>query len=188
MSEHSPNFFPALSDLLILKAVLPSGPACYECFCVSEQITNGAALAEQGALIPCAEAAWSRGLLESEWALSDNNRPAPKCLYSSLSPGEKIPRGNRSWTAWGCDRRRVKTPSRRRINMFPKLRSLWHTFEPFSIRGAIWTTRCDSILKLEWHDLPLRLSRESPPPRQIEFGCTELIRSASRNTPRELVR
>jgi transcriptional regulator len=71
-------------DLLILKAVSLGPLHGYAVLLRIEQITGGALLVEQGALYPGLFRLEHRGLLESEWGVSDNNRRAK---YYRLTEG-----------------------------------------------------------------------------------------------------
>ncbi len=67
---------PGTLDLLILKAVSLGKLHGYGVLLRIEQITGGALLVEQGALYPALFRLEHRGLLASEWGVSDNNRRA----------------------------------------------------------------------------------------------------------------
>jgi len=70
------DLLPGTLDLLILKAVSLGPLHGYAVLLRIEQITGGALLVEQGALYPALFRLEHRGLLESEWGVSDNNRRA----------------------------------------------------------------------------------------------------------------
>lgn len=70
------DLLPGTLDLLILKAVSLGPLHGYGVLLRIEQITSGALLVEQGALYPALFRLEHRGLLESEWGVSDNNRRA----------------------------------------------------------------------------------------------------------------
>jgi PadR family transcriptional regulator PadR len=70
------QLLPGTLDLLILKAVSLGPLHGYGVLLRIEQITRGALLAEQGALYPALNRLLHRGLLESEWGTSENNRRA----------------------------------------------------------------------------------------------------------------
>ncbi|HET9400195.1 MAG TPA: PadR family transcriptional regulator, partial [Candidatus Acidoferrales bacterium] len=74
-------------DLLILKAVSLGELHGYGILLRIEQITQGALLAEQGALYPALYRLEHRGLLESSWGVSDNNRRAK--YYRLTAAGRK---------------------------------------------------------------------------------------------------
>ncbi len=67
---------PGTLDALILKAVSLGPLHGYGVLLRIEQITNGALLVEQGALYPALFRLSQRGLLATEWGVSDNNRRA----------------------------------------------------------------------------------------------------------------
>jgi transcriptional regulator len=67
---------PGILDLLILKAVSLGPLHGYAVLLRIEQITGGALLVEQGALYPALFRLEERGLLKSEWGVSENNRRA----------------------------------------------------------------------------------------------------------------
>lgn len=70
------ELLPGTLDLLILKAVSLGELHGYGILLRIEQITHGALLAEQGALYPALYRLEARGLLETSWGVSDNNRRA----------------------------------------------------------------------------------------------------------------
>jgi transcriptional regulator len=70
------DLLPGTLDLLILKAVSLGALHGYGVLLRIEQITGGALLVEQGALYPALFRLEHRGLLASEWGVSDNNRRA----------------------------------------------------------------------------------------------------------------
>ena len=70
------DLLPGTLDLLILKAVSLGPLHGYAVLLRIEQMTGGALLVEQGALYPALFRLEHRGLLESEWGVSDNNRRA----------------------------------------------------------------------------------------------------------------
>src|SRR3990170_5029649 len=67
---------PGTLDLLILKAVSLGPLHGYAVLLRIEQITAGALLVEQGALYPALFRLEAKGLLASDWGVSDNNRRA----------------------------------------------------------------------------------------------------------------
>jgi PadR family transcriptional regulator, regulatory protein PadR len=75
LAEHA-QLLPGTLDLLILKAVSLGPLHGYGILQRIEQITQGALLAEQGALYPALSKLEHQGLLDSEWATSGNNRRA----------------------------------------------------------------------------------------------------------------
>jgi transcriptional regulator len=70
------DLLPGTLDLLILKAVSLGPLHGYGVLLRIEQVTAGALLVEQGALYPALFRLEHRGLLASEWGVSDNNRKA----------------------------------------------------------------------------------------------------------------
>lgn len=70
------DLLPGTLDLLILKAVSLGALHGYGVLLRIEQITGGALLVEQGALYPALFRLEHRGLLQSEWGVSENNRRA----------------------------------------------------------------------------------------------------------------
>jgi transcriptional regulator len=70
------DLLPGTLDLLILKAVSLGPLHGYGVLLRIEQISGGALLIEQGALYPALFRLEHRGLLASEWGVSDNNRRA----------------------------------------------------------------------------------------------------------------
>jgi len=70
------DLVPGTLDLLILKAVSLGPLHGYGVLLRIEQISGGTLLVEQGALYPALFRLEHRGLLASEWGLSDNNRRA----------------------------------------------------------------------------------------------------------------
>lgn len=77
------ELLPGTLDLLILKAVSLGELHGYGILLRIEQITGGALLAEQGALYPALYRLEHRGLLESSWGTSENNRRAK---YYRMTP------------------------------------------------------------------------------------------------------
>jgi PadR family transcriptional regulator, regulatory protein PadR len=70
------EILPGTLDLLILKAVSLGQLHGYGVLLRIEQITGGALRIQQGALYPALSRLEHRGLIESEWGVSDNNRRA----------------------------------------------------------------------------------------------------------------
>jgi len=70
------DLVPGTLDLLILKAVSLGPLHGYGVLLRIEQISGGTLLVEQGALYPALFRLEHRGLLASEWGVSDNNRRA----------------------------------------------------------------------------------------------------------------
>src|SRR5438045_6247106 len=78
---------PGTLDLLILKAVSLGPLHGYGVLLRIQQITGGALTIEQGALYPALYRLEHRGLLDTEWGTSDNNRKAK--FYSLTADGRK---------------------------------------------------------------------------------------------------
>jgi len=70
------DLVPGTLDLLILKAVSLGPLHGYGVLLRIEQISGGTLLIEQGALYPALFRLEHRGLLASEWGVSDDNRRA----------------------------------------------------------------------------------------------------------------
>src|SRR5215472_16103499 len=72
----SADILPGTLDLLILKAVSLGSLHGYGILLRIQQISSGALLVEQGALYPALYRLVARGMLGSEWGVSENNRKA----------------------------------------------------------------------------------------------------------------
>src|SRR3954452_1663452 len=72
----SAELLPGTLDVLILKAVSLGKLHGYGVLLRIEQISGGALLVQQGALYQALARLEHRGLIESEWGVSDNNRKA----------------------------------------------------------------------------------------------------------------
>lgn len=70
------ELLPGTLDLLILKAVSLGKVHGYGVLLRIEQVSGGALEIQQGALYPALYRLEHRGLIESEWGQSDNNRRA----------------------------------------------------------------------------------------------------------------
>jgi PadR family transcriptional regulator PadR len=81
------DLLPGTLDLLILKAVSLGPLHGYGVLLRIEQVTGGALLVEQGALYPALFRLEHRGLLVSEWGVSENNRKAK--FYRLTPPGRR---------------------------------------------------------------------------------------------------
>jgi transcriptional regulator len=77
------GLLPGTLDLLILKAVSLGPEHGYGVLLRIEQISKGALLVEQGALYPALYRLERRGLLKTEWGVSENNR---KAKFYQLTP------------------------------------------------------------------------------------------------------
>ena len=74
--DDSTGLLPGTLDLLILKAVSLGTLHGYVVLLRIQQITGGALQVQQGALYPALYRHERKGLIESEWGTSDNNRRA----------------------------------------------------------------------------------------------------------------
>jgi transcriptional regulator len=81
------ELLPGTLDLLILKAVSLGAEHGYGVLLRIEQITGNALNIEQGALYPALYRLEHRGLLDTAWGTSDNNRKAK--FYSLTAAGRK---------------------------------------------------------------------------------------------------
>lgn len=81
------DLLPGTLDLLILKAVSLGPHHGYGVLLRIEQISGGALSIEQGALYPALYRLERRGLLKTEWGVSDNNRKAK--FYELTAAGFK---------------------------------------------------------------------------------------------------
>lgn len=81
------DLLPGTLDLLILKAVSLGPQHGYGVLLRIEQISGGALSIEQGALYPALYRLERRGLLTTEWGISDNNRKAK--FYELTAAGVK---------------------------------------------------------------------------------------------------
>jgi PadR family transcriptional regulator PadR len=74
--DEAAELLPGTLDLLILKSVSLGELHGYGVLLRIEQISGGALRIQQGALYPALTRLEHRGLIESEWGVSDNNRRA----------------------------------------------------------------------------------------------------------------
>jgi PadR family transcriptional regulator, regulatory protein PadR len=81
------DLLPGTLDLLILKAVSLGPLHGYAVLLRIEQMTAGALVVEQGALYPALFRLEHRGLVDTEWGVSDNNRRAK--FYRLTAAGRK---------------------------------------------------------------------------------------------------
>jgi PadR family transcriptional regulator, regulatory protein PadR len=81
------ELLPGTLDFLILKAVSLGAEHGYGVLLRIEQITGNALSIEQGALYPALYRLEHRGLLDTEWGTSDNNRKAK--FYTLTAAGRK---------------------------------------------------------------------------------------------------
>ena len=83
----SAELLPGTLDLLILKAVSLGPQHGYGVLLRIEQISRGHLPVQQGTLYPALYRLEQRGLLETEWGVSENNRKAR--FYSITKRGRK---------------------------------------------------------------------------------------------------
>lgn len=81
------DIFPGTLDMLILKAVSLGSLHGYGVLLRIQQISEGAFEVEQGALYPALYRLEQRGMLATEWGVSENNRRAK--YYRLTRKGEK---------------------------------------------------------------------------------------------------
>ena len=81
------ELLPGTLDMLILKAVSLGPQHGYGVLLRIEQITKQALSIDQGALYPALYLLEDKGLLSTEWGVSDNNRRAK--YYTLTSAGRK---------------------------------------------------------------------------------------------------
>ncbi|MDX1492476.1 MAG: PadR family transcriptional regulator [Longimicrobiales bacterium] len=95
----NPNLVRGTLDLLILKSLTWEPLHGYAVSEWIERVTDGSLLMEEGTLYPALHRLAEKGLVESEWGLSANNRRAK---YYSLTPaGRKhLEREAASWAAY----------------------------------------------------------------------------------------
>ncbi len=86
MSNHA-DILPGTLDLLILKAVSLGSVHGYGVLLRIEEISGGAISIQQGALYPALYRLERRGLIESQWGRSENNRRAK--FYRLTGAGEE---------------------------------------------------------------------------------------------------
>lgn len=82
------DLLPGNLDLVILKAISLGHVHGYGVLLRIEHISNGAILVQQGALYPALYRLEHRGLIESEWGTSDNNRRAKYYRLTALGRRE----------------------------------------------------------------------------------------------------
>ena len=91
------ELLPGTLDLLILKAISLGAEHGYGVLLRIEHITGNALAIEQGALYPALYRLEHRGLLDTEWGTSDNNRKAK--FYSLTASGRKhLKAATERWT------------------------------------------------------------------------------------------
>src|SRR6266478_8294929 len=84
---NSADILPGTLDLLILKAVSLGSPHGFGVLLRIQQISKGAFEVEQGSLYPALYRLEEKGMLASEWGVSENNRRAK--YYRLTRKGEK---------------------------------------------------------------------------------------------------
>jgi PadR family transcriptional regulator, regulatory protein PadR len=82
------DLLPGTLDLLILKAVSLGPEHGYGVLLRIGQVSGDAFTIEQGALYPALYRLERRGLLKSEWGISDNNRKAKFYQLTKLGVGQ----------------------------------------------------------------------------------------------------
>lgn len=87
MAQKQVGLLPGTLDLLILRAVSLGPEHGYGVLLRIEQISGGELSIEQGALYPALYRLERRGLLKTEWGVSDNNRRAK--FYELTAAGKK---------------------------------------------------------------------------------------------------
>lgn len=94
--QDSAEILPGTLDLLILKAISLGVLHGYGVLLRIQQISGGAFAVEQGALYPALYRLEERGMLASEWGVSENNRKAK--YYRLTRKGErKLHEETESW-------------------------------------------------------------------------------------------
>ncbi len=83
----NPNLVRATLDLLILKALTWEPRHGYGVADWIQQVTDGSLLMEEGTLYPALHRLHGKGLVSSEWGLSENNRRAK--YYRLTREGER---------------------------------------------------------------------------------------------------
>jgi len=91
------ELLPGNLDLVILKAISLGDVHGYGVLLRIGQISKGAILVQQGALYPALYRLEHRGLIESEWGVSDNNRRAKFYRLTTLGR-EEFGEQQASWT------------------------------------------------------------------------------------------
>jgi PadR family transcriptional regulator, regulatory protein PadR len=75
-NKNEPAFIPGTLDMLVLKTVSRGAMHGYSIAQFIQQASSDVLKVEEGALYPALHRLDVRGLLKSEWGLSDNNRRA----------------------------------------------------------------------------------------------------------------
>ena len=92
----SADLLPGTLDLLILKAVSLGNLHGYGVLLRIEQMSGGTLHIQQGALYPALYRLEERGLISSEWGVSDNNRRAKYYTLTALGR-QRLREESASW-------------------------------------------------------------------------------------------
>jgi PadR family transcriptional regulator PadR len=95
----NPNLVRGTLDLLILKSLTWEPRHGYAISEWIETVTDGSLLMEEGTLYPALHRLQGKGMVESEWGLSENNRRAK--YYRLTAQGERyLLAESRAWTQY----------------------------------------------------------------------------------------
>lgn len=95
------EFLPGTLDVLILKTLVWGPLHGYAITSLIRRQSDDALIVEEGALYPALWRLQSKGLLESEWGLSENNRKAK--FYSLTTAGRRRLRDEvKTWEAYAA--------------------------------------------------------------------------------------
>ena len=86
--DNEPAFMPGTLDMLVLKTVSRGAMHGYSIARSIQQVSSDVLKVEEGALYPALHRLEVRGLLKSEWGLSDNNRRAKFYRLTALGRRE----------------------------------------------------------------------------------------------------
>lgn len=101
MAQSTSQILPGTLDVLILKAASLGKQHGYGILLRIEQISGGVLGIEQGALYPALYRLEQRGLLKTEWGVSDNNRRAK--FYELTGAGRrKLREETESWNRFSA--------------------------------------------------------------------------------------
>src|ERR1700751_3122138 len=93
------EFLRGTLDVLVLKSLVWGPLHCYAITSLIRRQSDDALLVEEGTLYPALWRLESRGFLEAEWGLSDNNRKAK--YYKLTSEGRRYLRAEtKTWEAY----------------------------------------------------------------------------------------
>jgi transcriptional regulator len=99
MEKNRLELFRGTLDILILKSLIWGPLHGYAITSLISRHSDDALMVEEGTLYPALWRLESRGLVESEWGLSDNNRKAK--YYTLTSEGRRHLRAEtRTWEAY----------------------------------------------------------------------------------------